>query len=329
MAFDEYDNWGTVDTGVSFKAISSAPIDSRFVIDSLDNLDTKIPKSIRYPGLRVFVIEESREYWFKDGIENSDVVVYTPSANLTGSSLSGFETSTLSEGAEATIMNGGNASKYVWNGSEWKLLASTNASVSPSPTGGSGTISILYTESTTDTYEELSALLTEFVADNDIALNNGVEIPVFFSDTNSPAFFNRYIYLPDLANYAQSHWYIENGVQAFDIQIPNAIINGVAGDTYTSSDTTSGEKYITYNRTENGVDVVIQHNFCNLYVDVVVYEKGSESEDIDNDGTLDTDYGTIVGIPSTCVKSGNKYKVVISFPMVPSATDRFTVLVQK
>lgn len=329
MAFEDYEDWGTVDTGVSFKAITSAPIDSRFFIDSKDNIDTEIPKSVRYPGLRVYVLDEKREYWFQDGVKLSNLVVYNPQANLTGDSLEDFDNVAVSNGAEITVLDNGEVSKYVWNGSEWKLLTSTvTQSVTPTPSP-SAVSNVVVTGLSTDTYEEVVAVLNNYISQNNITLSVGYEITVVFSDPQTNTFFNRYIYLPSLADSSQNHWYIESGIQSFDIQVPNEILISSLGATYTSSDTTSGAKYVTYNRTQDGVDVVITHNFCSLFVDVVVYEKGNEAADIDDNGTVDSDFGTMVGIPTTCVKSGNQYKVVVSFPTLPSATDRFTILVQK
>ncbi len=60
----------------SFKLTKNIPLDTRFIISNIDNLNTEIPVNKRYPGLKFFVIE-------KTGDESYDGEYYYFSNNLT------------------------------------------------------------------------------------------------------------------------------------------------------------------------------------------------------------------------------------------------------
>lgn len=79
-SFPQYSKWSEqyVLRNGAFFPNNGFPIDSRYVIDTYDNILTGIVKSCRYPGLRVFVLDTEKEYWFKGGVENNDLVEYKP-----------------------------------------------------------------------------------------------------------------------------------------------------------------------------------------------------------------------------------------------------------
>lgn len=60
----------------NFRVLWNQPIDSRYVIESIDNLGTDIPKAVRYVGLKVWIKNINRFFIFKTGIEDNNFVPF-------------------------------------------------------------------------------------------------------------------------------------------------------------------------------------------------------------------------------------------------------------
>lgn len=317
-----YNNWTSADTAVGLKVTNGAPLDRRFVVDTFANYSRVIPKACRYPGLRFYVLDEEKEYWFKSGIEKADLVEYHPEAMFVESDLEDVDTTKLAVGSEVTIFdNEGNPTKYVWNGSVWKPLVREV---------GSAVITPIITNIGTDTYEELEALINGHIQANDITVTPGTELPIIFVDTaeedKNADVYNKYVYL----NKGESgHWYQESGTQVFRFSIPASILEAEQG-TVVEGDENTSAKYIKFVKGEgNRVDVVISHNFCQQYIDTSFYKTGGEVGDNDFDGVLDSDWGEEVFIPEDLVKSDGEYKLVLTFYSYDASESEFVVVLQR
>ena len=307
--FANYNNWSAADTAVGLKVTNSAPLDRRFVIDNINSLSSVIPKSYRYPGLRFYVLDEEKEYWFKGGVNKSDLVEYHPEAMYVveeGDFDPDAVPGNLARGSEITVFDAaGNPTKYVWNGTVWKPLIREV---------GSAVITPIITNVGTDTYEELEALINGHIQANDITVTPGTELPIIFVDTaeedKNADVFNKYVYLNKGEN---GHWYQESGTQVFRFSVPASILEAEQG-TVVEGDENTSAKYIKFVKGEGRrVDVVISHNFCQQYIDTSFYKTGGTAGDKDFDDVVDSDWGEEVFIPEDLVKSGGEYKLVLTF----------------
>jgi hypothetical protein len=66
----------------SISCMFDSPLDDRLTISSLANLSTELPIDTRYQGLFVFVTDIKSYYCFKDGIEDSDFILFGSQTNL-------------------------------------------------------------------------------------------------------------------------------------------------------------------------------------------------------------------------------------------------------
>lgn len=324
MADFNTNTWRFEDSFTGRRLGSSTPVDRRYVVDTFDNIWTLVTKPCRYPGLRIFVIDTEKEYWFKGGVNQEDLVEYHPEAFVT-TNINEVDTTRLTPGVTVTIFDGnGNPTQYIWNGTSWKSL-----SIGGTPSPG-GQIPVLCTNIATDTYEELITLLNAHISANNILVSTGTEIPVVFSDTattdKNPDVFCKYVYLND--SNETGHWFLEYGIQVFEYSIPQQLKDAAPGTIITNSSNTSA-KYVKFVKTENGVDVVIEHNFCMQYIDVVTYLKDNTEGDKDYDRVTDSDYGTQVLFPHACIKSNGKYRIVLSTSIVPDENQIFVTVLQK
>ena len=305
-----YNSWITSETMVGLKVTNSAPLDRRFVIDSMTSLSTVIPKSYRYPGLRFYVLAEEKEYWFKGGVNKSDLVEYHPEAMfvVAEDAVEDIDTTKLAVGSEITVFdNEGNPTKYVWNGTTWKPLIRET---------GSATITPIITNVATDTYEELEAIINNHIQANGITATKGTELGVVFVDTaeedKNADTYNKYVYL-DTGD-GTDHWYQVSGTQVFRFTIPNEILEAEAGTEMLAGESNTAGKYVKFVRgADKRLDIVISHNFCSQFVDASYYQVGIEPADRDFDDILDSDWGEQVFIPANNVKSNGEYKHVLTF----------------
>lgn len=320
-----YNSWVTADTSVGLRITNSAPLDRRFVVDELANIFSLIPKAYRYPGLRVYALKEEKEYWFKSGVEKSNLVEYHPESMYVVEE-SNFDPEAaperLARGSEITVFDAtGNPTKYVWNGSVWKPLIREV---------GSAVITPIITNVGTDTYEELEALINGHIEANDITVTPGTELPVIFVDTaeedKNADVYNKYVYLNKGEN---GHWYQESGTQVFRFRIPSSILEAEQGTVVEGNENTSA-KYIKFVKGEgNRVDVVIFHNFCQQYIDTSFYKIGGTAGDKDFDDVVDSDWGEEVFIPGDLVKSDGEYKLVLTFFEYDGGDSEFVVVLQR
>lgn len=72
----------------NFKVLQDTPIDSRYKISSIENLDTEIPLGVRYQGLMVWVTNLNAFFIFKNGIQKSNFVAYNQNDILVINSIS-------------------------------------------------------------------------------------------------------------------------------------------------------------------------------------------------------------------------------------------------
>lgn len=328
---DTYNSWVTSETMVGLKVTTSAPLDRRFVVDTFTNITKVIPKSYRYPGLRVFVLKDEKEYWFKGGVNKDDLVEYHPESMYVVEE-NDFDPdavpTNLARGSEITVFDAaGNPTKYVWNGTVWKPLI---REASPA------VITPIITNVATDTYEELEALINNHIQANDITVTAGTEIPVIFVDTaqedKNADIYNKYVYL-STGDGENAHWYQASGTEVFRFSIPAEILEEEAGTEMLAGESNTAGKYIKFVKgQENRVDVVISHNFCSQFVDTSFYKVSGEQEDKDFDGVLDSDWGEEVFIPEDLVKSDGEYKLVLTFFSFDAAEDgdsEFVVVLQR
>lgn len=93
------------------------PIDDRTVFDTLANAKSSLNTARRYRGLRIFITEEVKEYWFRDGTTNADLIEYRPGAMLYSvtsiAERNSIPLSLRSEGMEVNVLLGGGMTKYV------------------------------------------------------------------------------------------------------------------------------------------------------------------------------------------------------------------------
>lgn len=304
-----YNSWVTSETMVGLKVTNSAPLDRRFVVDELANVFMLIPKAYRYPGLRVYALREEKEYWFKSGVEKSNLVEYHPETMYVVEE-SDFDPDATPDrvirGSEITVFDAaGNPTKYVWNGTVWKPLIREV---------GSAVITPIITNVGTDTYEELEALINGHIEANGITVTPGTELPIIFVDTaeedKNADVFNKYVYLNKGEN---GHWYQESGTQVFRFSVPASILEAERG-TVVEGDENTSAKYVKFVKGEGRrVAVVISHNFCQQYIDTSCYKTGGTAGDKDFDDVVDSDWGEEVFIPEDLVKSGGEYKLVLTF----------------
>lgn len=327
-----YNNWVTADTGVGLKVTNSAPLDRRFVVDELANIFSLIPKAYRYPGLRVYAMKEEKEYWFKSGVEKANLVEYHPESMYVVEE-SNFDPEAaperLARGSEITVFDSeGNPTKYVWNGTSWRVLGGAS---------GSATITPIITNVATDTYEELEALINSHVQANDITVTAGTEIPVIFVDTaeedKNADVYNKYVYL-GTGDGETAHWYQASGTEVFRFSVPSAILEAEVGTEMLAGASNTAGKYIKFVKgADRRLDVVISHNFCSQFVDASFYRAdGGEAEDKDFDQVLDSDWGEEVFLLSDLVKSDGEYKLVITFTAYDAEEDgdaEFVVVLQR
>lgn len=100
-----------------FRIANSTPVDNRTVFATLSEAKSGLNTARRYRGLRFFVTEEKKEYWFRDGIANSDIIEYRPGAMLYSVTSVGernsIPLSLRSIGMEVNLLLGGNIIKYI------------------------------------------------------------------------------------------------------------------------------------------------------------------------------------------------------------------------
>ena len=328
--FANYSNWSAADTAVGLKVTNSAPLDRRFVIDSMTSLSTVIPKSYRYPGLRFYVLDEEKEYWFKGGVNKSDLVEYHPESMyvVDEEDIQDIDTTKLATGSEITVLDGaGNPTKYVWNGTAWKPLIREV---------GSAVITPIITNVGVDTYEELEVLINNHIQANDITVTAGTELPIIFVDTaeenKNADIYNKYVYL-GTGDGETAHWYQASGTEVFRFTVPAEILEAEAGTELLAGASDTAGKYVKFVKGEDKRgDVVISHNFCSQFVDTSFYKVSGEQEDKDFDGVLDSDWGEEVFILEDLVKSDGEYKLVLTFYSFDATEDgesEFVVVLQR
>lgn len=122
----------------AFKVTKNIPIDVRYIVSKVENIDTEIPLNLRYPGLQFFIIEETdnSEYTGDYYFFNTDLETYQKLADYINSklkyvTLSGEET--FSD--YLTILNSRNYQNgetvyltdlhilVVKDGNDWKYLS--------------------------------------------------------------------------------------------------------------------------------------------------------------------------------------------------------------
>ena len=98
------------------KIANNNPVDSRTVFPTVEAVLAGVSTSRRYRGLKIFITDEKKEYWFRDGITNSDLILYRPGAALyCVTSLTERDSIPLSvrfEGMEVNLLLGGDITKY-------------------------------------------------------------------------------------------------------------------------------------------------------------------------------------------------------------------------
>ena len=78
--FSQYKDWSTTSKSTGYFIKNSNPVDDRYVVDTYDNIATKIGNRA-YPGLHIYVIDTGKEYWFVGGDNNGNslqLVEYKP-----------------------------------------------------------------------------------------------------------------------------------------------------------------------------------------------------------------------------------------------------------
>lgn len=81
--FSQYKDWSTTSKSTGYFIKNSNPVDDRYVVDTYDNIATKIGDRA-YPGLHIYVIDTGKEYWFVGGDNNGNslqLVGYKPWMN--------------------------------------------------------------------------------------------------------------------------------------------------------------------------------------------------------------------------------------------------------
>ena len=115
------------------KVANNNPLDNRTVFATLELAKASVNTSRRYRGLKIFITEEKKEYWFRDGVTNSDLIPYRPGAALyCVTSLAERNSIPLDlrfEGMEINLLLGGNVTKYTLIGgitdAHWRITQSS------------------------------------------------------------------------------------------------------------------------------------------------------------------------------------------------------------
>lgn len=302
----------------------------------------------RYPGLKVYILNENKEYIFKltdqetlamDNIgtlkeyhpELSHFYAATeegpvPSdSNTLKESLGDSITvnngttnttyNTIPEGAEGTYKTtDGKYYKFVWNGSEWVTYANTGSGSQSTP----AVESIVNFNAATDGIGSINEITSAAItAKYGTTPADGAETNVVFTD-GSRKTCRRYVYLG-------GKWYITRGTQEYTLTLP----------AYTSWDAWNAETVtcpsgvsIYKSGTEGFVNVYISHQFDSQFVDAFVFTTGSE--DLDGDEAADS-FGERILASATCFTSSidDAFKVKIPLPISKDTTTSYAITLQK
>lgn len=128
-----------------FRIGDGTPVDNRMVYQTKADVFSKavdengdfigITKGRRYRGLKIFIVDEGKEYWFRDGITNDHLVPYQPGASMFPvSSLTERDAIPLkirSEGMEVNVVSNDRLTKYALVGGitndHWQELSTGTA----------------------------------------------------------------------------------------------------------------------------------------------------------------------------------------------------------
>lgn len=225
------------------------PCDDRLVYQTKqDALNST--RGRRYPGLKIFIAGDDteniveKEWWFKSGVSNSDLVPYRPWANDTE----------FRQTIEQNVINNiGGSSGGVGGVSltPYKITASEVADKNDVPTY----LNNLIDTSTAEKQEQWK----------------GAEINVVYTDNNGVESFMKYVYL-------DGGWRMSCGSQAITFKIDSYDPENWAGWTMAPR---TGFVYAK-DEAPGSVTLCIRHNFATQYVDATLYLTGSGNLDGDN-----------------------------------------------
>ena len=295
----DYSGWGFKQRSTGHHISNTAPIDDRCISITLNEAKEKTVDR-RYPGLRVYVMGEEKEYWFKSGVSNNDLVVYRPWASDTE----------FRQTIEQNIINNVGGSSGVGGVSltPYKITASEVADKNNIPTH----LTTLIDTSTQEKREQWK----------------GAEINVVYTDSNGGESFMKYVYL-------DGGWRMSCGSQTIEFSIYSYTEGNWAG--WTPPSTQEGDGFLySKNETPGYVTLCVRHNFATQYVDATLYLTGSEN--IDGDNNLDA-FGEEVVVAKKCTQLSDPnypgYWVCLELfiPSVPQGAtqkqETYTLLLQR
>lgn len=338
VSFNRYQSWSRNATPLSggLDISTTSPCDLRLVAATLNDVIGMDPAK-RYPGLRVFVIDEEKEYWFKipsdftGGASYNDLVLvpyHTPAYIVSNINSADHTIST-----EVIVLANDAATQYVWDEAQnsgtggWVALSGSGSQSTPAE------IIINFTTSDhVDPSDNTSALVTSIndVTSDAITAKYGTPTPgaetnVVFTETIDNQDYQtcrRYVYLND-------GWNITRGTQEFTVTFPAYAANEGTWETWEPDLLTwpAGIE-ISKGDTEGFVNVYVTHQFDTKYVDAFVFTTGSA--DIDGDDSAD-EYGNRVLASATCFKSAQTgvYKVKLVLPIHANNETAYAITLQK
>ena len=195
VSFNRYQSWSRNATPLSggLDISTTSPCDLRLVAATLNDVIGMDPAK-RYPGLRVFVIDEEKEYWFKipsdftGSASYNDLVLvpyHTPAYIVSDISSADHTIST-----DVIVLADGVASHYVWDEtSGWVALSGSGSQSTPAVE------SILNFNATTDGIGSINEITSAAITTKyGTTPADGAETNVVFTD-GSRKTCRRYVYL--------------------------------------------------------------------------------------------------------------------------------------
>lgn len=307
--FEKYSTWSVIEKGSGFYIRNSNPIDSRIVVQTYDeikgneerNIECKIIKARRYPGLRIYVMDQEKEYWFKSGVENENLVEYNP--------------------WDSAIFTALDANPWAPDiTSSINQLKADKPWLSDMSSGGgseSGSFATTYIVSSTEyAKNDIPTYLTTQIT----SPSTGQEVNVVFREDDVESFM-KFIYI-------NNGWAILDGTQTISFSLP------AYGTVEWDSLPATSDDSIRYVTGENGsITVYVKHGFCTQCVDTTLYQTDTEVDPNDTDDATDA-YGEELLVSKKCValsgRSGYWVKLEMQAPTTSSdSSTNYTLLLQR
>ena len=317
--------------------------------------------SARYPGLKVYVINEDTEYVFKltdpdtmamdnagtlkeyhpelahvktqrpvktydandDPVEyySDEEILADPTLAL-GDGIINNTYQTIPEGVEGAYKTSdGKYYKFVWNGSAWVTYANSGSSTQGDGANNNSSIILNFTTSDAASINGLNSGIITSAYRTKTGTGSNDPIP---TGTEVMAIFsNNGVDTARKYIWINGAWFIIHGSQEYIITLP-----AYASWDNNYSPNLGANFTVSKTETEGVVNLVIAHQFDSQYIDAFVFARGTG--DKDGDGQDDT-YGERILATVTCLDSNDSgvFKVRIPLPVSKTTATTYAITLQK